>query len=133
KANHQHFSGLRPNPDPRQWQYLREQYHLRVLGSNAAYHRMNVLCLPDTAKQYEAQYADECERGMRFYEIGFHPEEQTAFFYGLMLPGGENAGRSPTQWRTFINNVIGYLGPGGDPARVLQEIRKAKLRGLNLP
>ena len=132
-TRHQHLCGLQPNPYPQHWQYLRDHYSIGFLPHQAAFPRMKVLCLPGTAARYRDRYAKECERGLSFHEIGFDPSEQGSFFYRLLLSAGcEPGGRYRTQWRAALDSMIGYLGEGCDPDRLLHEFRKARLPGAKV-
>ena len=86
--------------------------------------------MPDASKRLRQAYPELCERGLSFHEITFHPQEQTSLFYRLMLSmGTEGNGKPRTQARTIVDAVIGNLGMGRTPERVLQELKQAKIIG----
>jgi hypothetical protein len=88
--------------------------------------------LPGQKAAFEARYPHLGERGLVVHELGFHPEEQGSLFYRMMLSvGTQGNGKVRTQGRTLIEGIIGNLGPGRDPQRILQELEQAKFKGLN--
>ncbi len=124
--------GLYPNPYPEQWQVLRQVYGVRLAEALAAFPYVNIAVLPGKSQRYRERYPELVEAGrFRLHEIGFHQEEQTAFFYRLLLSvGTEGGGKVRTQSRAVLDSIIANLGVGRDPERVLAEFKRAKLQGV---
>ena len=129
-ARHAPLCGLYPNPYPEQWKVLTDSYGVKFAQYLAAFPRLKVLCMPGAAPRLREQYAQFCERGLEIKEFGFNPLEQNALFYRLMMPmGTEGNGKVRTNARTVMDAIIGNLGLGRTPERVMQEMKKAKIVG----
>ena len=86
--------GLYPNPYPEQWRVLRQVYGVQFAEALAAFPYVNLAILPGTAERYRQRYPELVEAGrIGLHEIEFAPQEQTAFFYRLLLSRGDRGQR----------------------------------------
>ena len=128
------LSGIYPSPYPEHRQQLKDRFDFDKMAS---FPQIDVMVLPGTAdlyrKEFQQTYDEEHER-LKLFEMGFDPSEMGSLFYRLMLPiGTKGNGQARTQARSLIESIIGNLGVGCHPDRILEEFIKAKFPGVNQP
>ena len=124
--------GLYCNPYSAQWQILADRFGVNFTRDRARFPRMNAGVMPGRLAYYKEKYAEFVERGLNFFEIGIHPEEQSSLFYRLLLSVGTGGnGQVRTQRRAVLDSIIGNLGMGRDPDAILKEMERAKFTGFS--
>ena len=126
------LSGIYPSPYPEHRERLKGIFGFDQI---VAFPQIDVIVLPGTAphyrKEFQKVYDEEHER-LVLHELAMDPSEQDSLFYRLMLPmGTKGNGQTQTQARTLLDSIIGNLGVGCHPDRILQEFVRAKFPGVN--